>query len=194
MKSFRLIACVAATSLLLAACSRDDQPAKSQVDVSAPMTDAGTPAPAPAAAIDSGLIELVTAQDGQQPLAMSAGQTVSGEFVAPKAGKLTAVSLFIGNYVSTSDGELKVEICQSSKCADGTADVAGSQDNAYLEIKLAHELELTSGAATYRVTKIGGANVVAMWTYPPNDTMTSIKSADGSSLPRAPRIALRYAP
>lgn len=191
MKKLRLVTC-ATMMIAMAACSHDEGSSTDKVEVSGPMTDSGAPAPAPTA--DANVVELVPAQEGQQPLAVSAGQTVSGEFPVPKAGTLSAVSFFIGNYVNTSDGDLQVKICQAGKCSEGAAPIAGSQDNAYLDVKLSSPLPVAQGAATYDVTKSGGANVVALWTYAPSGSMTSITTADGSSLPRIPRVALRYQP
>lgn len=181
---------VAVSLLILGGCTRNEHPAPG--DTSNAST-AQASIESPAAASDTGLVELAVAQEDAQPLPLAAGETVSGEFAAPKAGQLIAMSLFIGNYAGSSDGELRVEACQGDKCAEGKASVVGSQDNAYLEFTLGNELALQSGRTKYSVAKIGGANVVALWTYSNKDGATSFRSVDGSPLPRSPKIALRFA-
>lgn len=185
----QLIALCCGLVVALPACTGGNDSAP-VVEVSGPLTDSG--APAPESPADQGLIEVLVATKDQQALALASGQAVSGELPVPLAGRLGAVAVFIGNYAGASDGELRVRICQADKCSEGIAPLVRSRDNAYLEAPLGTALDVTPGTATYQVSKAGGAHVVALWTYSPSGEEQLMIAADGASLVRTPRIALRY--
>lgn len=150
---------------------------------------------APVASVGAIGTLLVQASSGNtasaKPAPMAIGQTISGIVNAHKQGRILAFDVQIGNYQNISDGALAVKLCAGGVCSDGSASLAGSTDNQYLEIPLRHPLEATDGGELrYTLTRIAGTNPLAVWTY--SDPAVATVMPDGTSQPRTLKIGLRY--
>ena len=150
---------------------------------------------APVASVSSIGTMLVHASSGNtasaKPTTMAIGQTISGVVGNQKPGRILAFDVQIGNYHNISDGTLTVKLCAGGACSDGSASLAGSTDNQYLEIPLRHPLEATKGGELrYTLTRTAGTNPLAVWTY--SDPAAATMMPDGTSQPRTLKIGLRY--
>ena len=188
MKLRTLCLAISAT-VLVAACNQ--KPADS-----GPAQTAAVEAPAPAPAVDRGNVEFVELPlDGtsNQSHGMNAGESISGEFAPVRAGSVVGVEVQVGNYGNSSTGNLKLKLCQSDKCAEGGADLAGSKDNEFFHVELASPLAVTMDAPlTYTVIRESGDNSMAVWSYPASVPTSKLTLPDGTVVPRTLKVGLRY--
>jgi hypothetical protein len=195
MKKTTLFAALAAVTIL-AGCKPAAEPEPSAApdaaatapsDIQQPTADGAAPAGTNAAPV-----EIATAAEGGTPHLLSAGTSLSGQFAAPQAGDIHAVGLQVGNYDGSSDGTATLKACQADKCMEGSADIVGSTDNAYLTFKLAGPLTVTAGAqVVYTFTRVDGAKPFALWTYP-TQAQGEVTLPDGSKAARDAKVAVTY--
>ncbi len=112
-------------------------------------------------------------QHDNRPLALASGQTASGIFpgtVIKTSTDINAIGVFQGNYNGMAKGSLIVELCNGGKCVSGHADIAGSTDNAFLNVPLAEPLAVAANTdITYSIKHEGGAETsIALWLFPAN--------------------------
>lgn len=176
---------VAAAVVSLAGCS-DKESATQQ-------TGAAETASASATNAGGQRVELLTTPTAPDAFPLNPGSFVSGAFKSPRPGTATSFSVQIGNYSNTVDGSLVVKLCQKDVCKEGSADLTHSVDNRALEIALNEPLNVsTDEPITFTLTKTGGAKQVAVWTYAPDADLTELKVSNGTTLARAPNIALTF--
>lgn len=188
------ILCLAVSALLLAtACSQKPAPAE---PAATDATSAETLAPAPAPVVDRGNVDFVELPlDGatNESHGMNAGETISGEFASVRAGNVVGIELQVGNYGNSSAGTLKVKLCQTDHCAEGSADLAESKDNEYFHVALVTPLAVAMDAPlTYAVTRESGDNRMALWSYPASVPTSKLTLVDGTEVPRTLKLGLRY--
>lgn len=117
--------------------------------------------------------------EGEQPtpMAIPAGGAVEAQVATALAGELVGISVMVGNHADTSSGALALEACVDARCAQGSADVSLSNDNAMFDIALGTPLPLQAGdVVRYRLQRPEGANDIALWTYStrsPDDRLAS---------------------
>jgi hypothetical protein len=174
------LAPLALLSLLIVGCS-DKQPAEA-------------PPPQDTASSPSGQVELLPSPTSQEAFPLATGSFISGSFTAPRAGTISSVSVVIGNYDNTSDGDLTAKLCQNEQCETGSADLAQSADNQYLAIALEHPVKVSGNAPiTYTFTRTHGTKPMAIWTYAPSATLTQMKVNSDAPMQRTPNIAITFA-
>jgi hypothetical protein len=101
------------------------------------------------------------------PLAAGARVEISAEATSTKPLSVTAVSLLVGTYTSTSTGHLKVTLCADAVCAEGVSDLGSAEDNKPLPFALDHPIQFEAGAKyTIRIEKLDGDKPVALWMFP----------------------------
>jgi hypothetical protein len=110
-------------------------------------------------------------------IVVAQGESIKGTFMPAGALRVDAVAVQIGNGGGAADGELRIKLCQDGKCVEGTAGVAGSKDNEYLEIRLTPNLPVTfeAGMISYELTRVSGTKEVVAWTYPGNARTTNME-------------------
>lgn len=125
--------------------------------------------------------------------ALAPGSFVSGTFVMPQAARVSTIGVQIGNYGGSADGRLAVDLCQEERCTSGSTAIAGSVDNAVLDIVMSPALDVASGAALrYRVVKADGDLPVAVWLYPPPEGAQPALANGDAPTKGIPRITLTY--
>ncbi|MGH8075973.1 MAG: hypothetical protein ACREPE_01425 [Lysobacter sp.] len=152
--------------------------------------------PATRPALDeAGFIELPLDGSTTLPHTLTAGQSLSGEFAAPLGGQVTGVEVLVGNYDNSSTGTLAVKLCQGGNCAEGTADLATSQNNAFFPVALAQPLALAADGmpVSYQFTRATGDNLFALWVYPSRVPTSKITKEDGTTEPATAKIRLGFA-
>lgn len=155
--------------------------------------------PAPVAPADiqavpatSAMVEIPVASEAGVPHLLAAASAVSGAFSAPQAGDVHAVGIQIGNFGGTADGTASLKVCQSDKCQEATAEIAGSADNSYLQFQLPAPLTVAAGSAvTYTFTRVGGVQPFAVWSYP-TSTNGELTLPDTTKAARDAKIALTF--
>ncbi|MFC5582593.1 hypothetical protein [Rhodanobacter terrae] len=182
--------CLSIAPIMITACSSG----QNTVDV---QTEVASAPPTSNAADLNQLVYIAVGEDKNVPLELSVGHHLSGSFLAPKAGSISAFGVLIGNYGNTSDGELEVHLCQGDTCADGIASLSKSKDNRYFVIKLAHALVVRAGsdagAMHYDLSRISGIKQFVIWGYPPIAASQSLAWDNGPALDKAAKIGLMYA-
>jgi hypothetical protein len=139
------------------------------------------------------LVELGTKSTVGEAFPLAAGSVIHGVFPAPRDGALTAVAAQVGNYANSADGEFRFEVCHDRACSAGTAQLDGSQDNAFLEATLEKPLEVRAGAPVeYRIIRASGQGPAAVWLYGV-DTGQGVRINEQKPIPSAPRLAMRFA-
>lgn len=147
------------------------------------------------AAAEDVIIDVAVDTASNEAVPVTAGQSLTGAFVAPNAGAVQSVSIVIGNNLNTSDGKLAVKICQNGACAEGSADLAGSTDNAYFKVALGQPLVVTADAPVeYTLTKDGGSVPVAVYLFAAQEGSggTTNDLTSGAATPRLPQFGLEY--
>lgn len=183
----RLSVSIALLSLLPACGDRRSDTASSPQPTPAPASGQGV-----TAAVTAPLIELLPTGGAAEAFPLAAGSYMSGRFVLKNAAQLNSAHVQIGNYGGTSDGEFSVELCKQQECVKGIKSLTGSVDNEYLEISLETPLTVAANEeVSYRISKVGGTEPVALWLYPVAGSLTAIRINDGDEMTRTPKIALR---
>lgn len=203
MSTFVRSTVASACILMLAACSQ--KPADQAVDGTSAPASADNVAPAaPMAAtpiapvVDRGNVDFVELElDGSSNQSHQVGsdQSVKGEFATPRDGNVSGYEVQVGNYGNSSVGLLKLKLCQGEKCSEGSADLTGSKDNEYFNIALSAPLAVSTagGVVTYELTREGGDNRFAVWSYPAS--LPSSKTTfppDGQVAARSLKLGLRF--
>lgn len=183
---------------MLSACG-DGRDAQVPTEVPKPPPPSQTgPRAAPVAVPDSEAIALPIGQGRAQPLQLKAGQTAIGTLVAPKAGKLVAFDVKLGNYFNSSTGLLKLELCKGKEgeCTEGSGDLLTSVDNGMFTIVLDEPLEVAADEGlSFQLRKEGGDKDVVVWTYPSTSgDAQAISREEGRAIEgRTASLALRFA-
>ena len=122
---------------------------------------------------------------------MGPNATVKTQITPPQAGAVKAVSVRIGNFKNTSDGTFRVQLCQADKCSEGKSELAGSVDNRYLTVNLGAPVAVDGKSpVSLTITRIGGTQQFAVWTYPGSGTIvTPTAQSQSGTL----KVALDYA-
>ena len=127
-------------------------------------------------------ISLPTANQGNRPLALAAGQSAQGETppgLLKKPVAIDALGVLIGNYAQTSDGALVVRLCVANQCATASVDLASSRDNAVLWAPLDQPLNAPEGSVlSFSILHQGGVKPVALWESP-TDSSQSLVGPEG---------------
>lgn len=182
--------------LLATACNRQESaPTQPAQQGQATATPAEAPASAATPELDSaGFIELPLDGSTTLPHTLTAGQALSGEFAAPRAGEVTSIQVMVGNYDNSSSGTLALKLCQGGNCAEGTADLATSKNNDFLPIALVQPLALSADATpvSYVLTRASGDNLFAIWVYSSSVPTSKILTEDGKAAPLTAKIRLGY--
>lgn len=150
---------------------------------------------ADAAQAEDAVVDVPVNPAGNEPVSVTAGQTLKGAFVAPRAGNVDSLSVVIGNNLNTSDGKLDVKLCQTGVCVDGSAELAGSNDNSYLKIPLSNPLTVNSSEPVeFSLTKEGGSVPVAVYLFAAQEGSgaTTNDLTSGAATPRLPQFGLGY--
>lgn len=189
MRNFLLLCLVVAGAASLVGCGKQSSlPAGS---------DQATPTKQPAdAPAGDNIVDVAVDHASNEAVPVTAGQSLTGAFVVPKAGTVQSVSVVIGNNLNTSDGKLAIKICQSGVCAEGSADLASSTDNAYFKVALAQPLAVIADAPVeYTLTKDGGSVPVAVYLFAAQEGSgaTTNDLTSGAATPRLPQFGLEYA-
>lgn len=112
----------------------------------------------------------ITEKQGQKPLVLMPGQSVTGIIPASViAGDATVKSaaILIGTYSNTADGDLQVKICSGGQCSVGNANLSKAKDNEVFNILLTSSLNIkTNNALNYTLSHKGGTKPVALWMLP----------------------------
>lgn len=142
----------------------------------------------------NGQITLLQSPKSQEAFPLATGSFISGSFTAPRTGVISSVSVVIGNYNNTSDGDLTAKLCQNEQCETGSAGLAQSTDNQYLAIALEHPVKVSGDApVTYTFTRTHGTKPMAIWTYAPSATLTQMTVNSDAPIQRTPNIAITFA-
>jgi hypothetical protein len=191
MKVSRTIA-VSAAAALAVACNQSAPPPPPEVQDD----DGQVAAPAGLSQAESIAQTLATSRPVELPVSgdnealfLAEGETVRYQARTPDAGGLNGVGIQIGNFGGGSEGSIRVNACQQGECAEGTAALAGSVDNAFLPVAFEAPLEVTEGPLEIAVTRSAGYNPFAVWSYPAESEMTL---PDGSQVDRSLRAVLYY--
>lgn len=122
------------------------------------------------------------------------GNSVSGELLVERLGKLIEVGLFIGNAQNSSDGSLALSLCASDqKCIRLERDLGSSIDNAFLNLKLDQPLIIDKPTTFYYQIHLDhGARPVALWTYPAVAVRPVSMFIDNHLEKNIPRFQLTY--
>jgi hypothetical protein len=150
------------------------------------------PSPSPIDQANSVLVDMPAGSIATgKAVAFPVNQSVSGIVTVAKAGTVEAFDIQVGNYNDSSDGMLGVKLCQGDTCSNGTASIAESQDNKYLEIQLVRTMDVASGSQLrYTLDRTAGTKPFAVWTYVSDSAETSFPG--GVTEQRVPKIGLRY--
>lgn len=188
---------------ILSACG-DRQNAQVPADVPPPPSAAPPPAAqtgprvAPVAVPDSEVVSLPVVPGRPRPLQLQAGQVAVGKLMAPRAGKLVAFDVKLGNYYNTSTGVLELELCRDKdqQCVGGSADLLASLDNNMFTIVLEQPFEVAANESlSFRLRKQGGDKDVVVWTYASTNGSAQAIAPERGPAPqgRTAQLALRYA-
>lgn len=154
---------------------------------------AEAPTPQGAASSRGGQVELLSSPTSQEAFPLATGSFISGSFTAPRAGMISSVSVVIGNYANTSDGDLTAKLCQNEQCETGSADLAQSADNQHLAIALERPLKVgTDAPVIYTFTRMHGAKPMAIWTYAPGANLAQMKVNGATPIERTPDLAIQF--
>jgi hypothetical protein len=138
-------------------------------------------------------VELASDLTSKEAFPLATGSSLSGSFTSPRAGSISIVSVTIGNYANTADGELGARLCQQDRCETGKVDVNGSADNSYLAIALQNPLKVVVGTpVSYTITRTQGTMPLAIWTYAPSANLAQMKINDAPPVLRTPNLAVRF--
>lgn len=138
-----------------------------------------------------------TAGKDNEPLELADRSTISGSLPGsrPFTGTVTSVGVLLGNYGNTSDGVLRVQLCQSNHCSTGQAELRASADNQVFFVPLTTPLTVqTSGPSLdYRFSAVRGKVPVALWLWPTSLADGQNVRRDGTAQPsdRGLRIVLK---
>jgi hypothetical protein len=143
---------------------------------------------------ERGFIELPLDGSTTVPHTLAAGQSLTGEFAAPLTGQVADVEVLVGNYDNASTGTLALTLCQGGHCAEGQADLAASQNNAFLAISLEQPLALAVDGTPvrYEFKRATGDNLFALWVYPSGSATSKIIREDGTEEPATAKIRLGF--
>lgn len=173
-------------ALTLAACADTEQHPRAATDQS---VSEGTQPEATAS-----LLELGTASTAGEAFPLAAGSVIHGAFPSPRDGVLKAIAAQIGNYANSADGEFRFEVCHAGACSAGSAQLDGSQDNAFLEATLEKPLEVRAGAPVeYRIIRASGQGPAAVWLYAVGTAQAGAQVNEQKPMASAPRLAIRFA-
>jgi hypothetical protein len=112
------------------------------------------------------LIESPIADQRNDALPLSNGQMATVYWQSPRAGMLARVSVFIGNYHGSSDGDLVMEVCPPRNCIRLQRPLKGTRDNSHVEFMLKEPVLLNRGESlSFRISTVNSTQKVALWTY-----------------------------
>lgn len=129
-----------------------------------------------------------------EPLQLGNNGVLSGEIAALPSGRLSEFSPFIGNYMNTSTGTLKLKICNSNQCRTANASLIHSQDNQYLSIYLESPLVIeSSGVTTYSFTLENASEIpVAFWITDSTNDKTYIFDTMNRKMDKTLKLEISY--
>lgn len=111
-------------------------------------------------------IESPIADQRNDALPLSGGEMVTAYWQSPQAGKVARVSVFIGNYDGSSDGDLVMELCAMRKCYRLQRPLKGTRDNSHAQFVLKEPVWLDQGESlVFLVSTNHATRDVALWTY-----------------------------
>lgn len=128
-----------------------------------------------------------------QPIALAAGQSISGKYAMERDGAIAGFGIRIGNYHNESDGTLELSLCVQTDCRTAQAPLAGSKDNDYLSFELADALNAAAGqTVAYTLTRSANARKrLAIWSYPKLGDQEGLVDPTGKTLDMVPRLSIR---
>ena len=121
------------------------------------------------------------------------GSFLKGSLATPDGAVPKSVAVQIGNYANSADGSLGIDLCRLDDCISGRATLAGSVDNAYLEVAFDGTLPADAGGTLeYRIVKLDGEKPVAVWLYPLADGAAGARVNDQDAIDRMPKLKLGF--
>jgi hypothetical protein len=113
-----------------------------------------------------GTVTVIPASGANSPLKMVVGTTYSGTASQIQKGIATKFLILIGNYNNASNGTASVNVCSSTACASGTANLATSVDNVGLSFTLSSPLTFAKGdTLSYSISIANSTYTPAIWIY-----------------------------
>ena len=187
----KILAAAVLTGLLIAGCNSGDQVAPAaQGTAAAPAPNATKPLPA--LDVPNGVeypADAVATTD-RAPMLIGDGASLGMKLDGVKAGTVKSAAVQIGNFKNTSDGKLKIKVCQADKCSEAEGDLSQSVDNRQFVLPLSAPVEIKEGQPVdVTVTRVGGTKPLAIWGYA---SETKATMANGKPGDRALRIGLIY--
>lgn len=200
MKKYFKQAMVVACAVGLAACSQ--QPATSDAATTAAppeAADTAAPAvalPAPPVVQDPNFVELPFDSTSNYAVNIAVGESVSAEAGAPRDGAVSSVEVQVGNYGNASKGDFTLQLCQGSRCGQGSADFASSTNNDDFLIPLSSpfEVKAAEGPLTFKFSRQAGSELAAVWSYPATVPTSTLTVPNGDKVSRTLKIGLHFVP
>lgn len=116
------------------------------------------------------------------PLNIGPGDQLDGEFVAVHSGSVTSVAVKIGNYQGTADGKLDISVCNKRQCSTGSADLYGTSDNNYLEVRIPVGIRVEQdGILRFRIASRDATSPFAVWLNPSTEGAARILRVHSSA-------------
>lgn len=145
-------------------------------------------------------VEIPTATQGNMPLPLLPDQYVQLTVSIPTApvganSSIRGVSVLLGNYGNTSDGDLSIRLCAGETCVSGTRPLSDSEDNSLFYVPLAGALPVAAGSpATVTVSHAGGSKPAALWIWPAlPGSVQRLRGTDGKLLAgKSLRLSFAY--
>ena len=101
------------------------------------------------------------------PLPLAPRQVMQIDWQVAKAGDLSAIALFVGNYGDTADGSLLASVCTPRSCGQAHALLADSVDNQYLDLPLDAPLATQAGdMLSISLSRQQASTALALWAKP----------------------------
>ncbi|MHB1632936.1 MAG: hypothetical protein ACYCQL_12090, partial [Acidithiobacillus sp.] len=133
------------------------------------------------------------------PLPLENGQKTTVVFSVPKqqldvVARVSSVGVYQGNYGNSATGQLKIKICDKSKCVQGVRPLSESHDNSFFPIPLKTPLKVEPDEQmTLTIRHIDGDKPDALWVWPAKSGYPQELIGPQGLLPgKAIRIALKY--
>ncbi len=200
MKKYLKRAIVVACVVGLTSCSQ--QPATSDTAAPAATPEAADAAaqvaavPAPAVIQDPNFVELPFDSTSNYAVNIAVGESVSAEAAVPRDGVVSGVEVQVGNYGNASKGDFTLQLCQGSRCGQGSADFASSTNNDDFLVPLSapFEVKTSEGPMVLKFSREAGSELAAVWSYPATVSTSTLTVPNGEKLPRTLKVGLHYVP
>ncbi|MDR0275904.1 MAG: YfhO family protein [Burkholderiaceae bacterium] len=143
--------------------------------------------------------------DGHRPLALDSvpALTVNLPLSEQARGRtVDQISVMLGNYGSTANGKLRVQVCHAAMCVEGERPLSESIDNSAFAIALDRPLPVTGestqpAALAIRIWQEAATHPAAIWMWPLPQNATgqglTVHAIPDEFAGMGPKLEIRYA-